>query len=152
MIRWHILLIMLLPILANAAIEDRQFDTLEHEKRYHEIIDKLRCLVCQNQNLADSNAELAKDLRDKTYTMIVAGNTNSEITDYMVARYGDFVLYEPPVNTRTILLWLAPLIFFLFGAGFFIAFSRRQRHTATPEVSAANLEKAQRLLDSEEKQ
>ena len=100
-----------LSLPAQAAIESYNFDTAEQEEAYNKLIFELRCLVCQNQNLADSNAELAQDLRREVYKMISSGQSENEVVDFMVARYGDFVLYRPPMNTSTALLWVGP-----FGA------------------------------------
>ncbi len=86
------------------------FDKPEYKERYYNLLEVLRCLVCQNQNLADSDAHLAQDLRDQTYDMVNNGATEQEVRDYMVARYGDFVLYEPPVKSSTLLLWFGPFI------------------------------------------
>ena len=88
------------------------------EKRLLELSNELRCLVCQNQTIADSNAELAVDLRREIRGMIQAGKTNPEIIDFMVVRYGDFVLYRPPVKGITLLLWGGPIALMLIG--FFI--------------------------------
>lgn len=96
--------------------EPMVFDTPEQEERYKALTFELRCTVCQNQNLADSDATLAHDLKRKVHEMIMAGNTDEEIKTYMVERYGDFVLYRPPVQQNTYLLWLAPLIMLLGGA------------------------------------
>jgi len=88
------------------------------QARYRLLINEIRCLVCQNQSIADSNAPLAADLRREVREMITGGSTDKEITTFLVARYGDFVLYRPPLNARTWVLWGAPL--FLLGVGFFI--------------------------------
>ena len=85
------------------------------EKRLQELSSELRCLVCQNQTIADSNAELAQDLRREIRGMIQAGQTNQQIIDFMVTRYGDFVLYRPPVKGITLLLWGGPVGLLLFG-------------------------------------
>jgi len=99
-----------------AAIETYQFDNVEQEEAYKELIFELRCLVCQNQNLADSNAELAQDLRQQVYEMLTKQNAGKdEIVDYMVARYGEFVMYKPPVEPNTYLLWVGPFLFLLIG-------------------------------------
>jgi len=95
---------------ANAAIEAVQFEQPEMMQRYRTIIAELRCLVCQNQNLADSNAALAKDLRRKTEEMLKAGNTDQEIYAFMRDRYGDFVLYRPPLNWSTAIIWIGPFL------------------------------------------
>ena len=81
-----------------------QFDSPQQEQRYKGLVEELRCMVCQNQNLADSNAGLAQDLRDRTYEMVLEGKSDQDIIDYMVNRYGEFVLYRPPLKTTTILL------------------------------------------------
>ena len=111
---------------AMAAIEVHNFKSPENEARYQHLIDELRCLVCQNQNIADSNAGLAYDLRQKVYEMIQAGNSDTEILNYMVERYGDFVLYRPPVKGYTLLLWFGPFIL-LFGAVVLLIRFARQR-------------------------
>lgn len=92
------------------------FDTPQQLQRYERLIHELRCLVCQNQTIADSNADLAKDLRRQTRDMILAGRTDAEIQQFMTDRYGDFVLYNPPVKPETYLLWGAPVILLLIGA------------------------------------
>jgi cytochrome c-type biogenesis protein CcmH len=137
----------LVPQLCFAAIESREFSDPQHEARYFNLIDKLRCLVCQNQNLADSNAELAKDLRDKTYEMIVSGRTDEEITDFMVGRYGEFVLYEPPLNIHTLLLWFAPAILLLIGVATFIGVTRKKKKNNLEPVDADELARARELLE-----
>lgn len=83
--------------------------------RFHHLLKELRCLVCQNQDLADSNASLAKDLRGQVYDMLKEGKSDREIRAYLTTRYGDFILFEPPVKSLTLLLWLGPALFLLFG-------------------------------------
>ncbi|WEJ62220.1 cytochrome c-type biogenesis protein [Thiomicrorhabdus lithotrophica] len=103
----------------NASIETYSFETAQQEKDYNVLIDELRCLVCQNQNLADSNAELAQDLRRQVHTMLVTEKKDKDsVVEFMVERYGDFVLYNPPVKSQTLLLWAGPFIFLLLGIGF----------------------------------
>lgn len=96
-----------------AVIEAVEFDDPSHEVRYRSLIEELRCLVCQNQNLAGSDAPLAKDLREITANMLKSGASDKEIKTFMRERYGDFVLYEPPFNTATAFLWLGPFILLL---------------------------------------
>ncbi len=128
-----------------AAIETYQFSNAEDEIRYQKMIAELRCLVCQNQNLADSNAELAQDLRAKTFEMINAGASNNEIAEFMVARYGDFVLYRPPLKGQTLLLWIGPFGILLIAlVVFFITIRRSQSKTKLPTAARA---KAASLLD-----
>ena len=130
---------------AQAAIETYEFSEPVHESRYHDMIAQLRCLVCQNQNLADSNADLAKDLRARTYQMINRGATDEQIADFMIARYGDFVLYRPPLRLRTILLWLGPFAILLIALGIFFFTVRKSR--APQVMSEARRETAARFLD-----
>ncbi|MEX2352637.1 MAG: cytochrome c-type biogenesis protein, partial [Gammaproteobacteria bacterium] len=82
-----------------------EFDDPQQQQRYQSMLAEIRCLVCQNQSLADSNADLAQDLRNEVHRMVAAGDSNQEIIDYLVTRYGDFVLYRPPLKTTTLLLW-----------------------------------------------
>ncbi len=96
--------------------EPMVFENQQQEDRFNQLTQELRCLVCQNQNLADSDAQLAHDLRAEVHEMLMAGKSNDEIKLFMVERYGDFVLYRPPVQQNTYLLWLAPLGLLLIGA------------------------------------
>jgi cytochrome c-type biogenesis protein CcmH len=96
--------------------EPLKFENKQQEERFNHLTRELRCLVCQNQNLADSDAQLAHDLRTEVHEMLLAGKSDDEIKQYMVDRYGDFVLYRPPVQENTVLLWLAPIILLLGGA------------------------------------
>ncbi|CAM2791754.1 cytochrome c-type biogenesis protein CcmH [Legionella steigerwaltii] len=90
-------------------------DSAQKEAQFNHLLKDLRCLVCQNQDLADSNAELAKDLRAQVYQMVKAGKSDTEISDYLTARYGDFILFNPPVKAVTFLLWFGPVLFLLLG-------------------------------------
>jgi len=92
------------------------FASQQQQERFNKLTEELRCLVCQNQNLADSDAPLAHDLRREVHEMVLAGRTNEQIKQFLVTRYGDFVLYRPPVQKNTYLLWLAPLGLLLVGA------------------------------------
>ena len=92
------------------------FENQQQEDRFNQLTQELRCLVCQNQNLADSDATLAHDLRREVHEMLLTGQSNEQIKQFMVQRYGDFVLYRPPVQKNTYLLWLAPLAMLLGGA------------------------------------
>lgn len=85
------------------------------QSQFDHLLKELRCLVCQNQDLADSNAELAKDLRGQVYTMVKDNKSDSEIINYLSARYGDFILFKPPVKSITLLLWYGPFLFLLMG-------------------------------------
>ena len=155
-IRLYKRLILLLVLLAGspamAAIETYEFDTHEQEALFKKMTVELRCLVCQNQNLADSNAELAVDLREKTYEMVKAGKSEADIIEYMVDRYGDFVLYRPPVKSSTLFLWLGPLLFLAIAIIVAIRFIRsRQAVGADPELTDEQLQVARDLLNKENK-
>ena len=102
--------------LSVLAQEPMVFEDQEQQERFNQLTQELRCLVCQNQNLADSDAQLAHDLRSEVHEMLQTGKSNDEIKQFMVERYGDFVLYRPPVQTNTYLLWLGPLVLLLIGA------------------------------------
>lgn len=93
---------------ARAAIDTYEFRDEAERERFRVLTEELRCPKCQNQNIADSNAPIATDLRREIYRMLEAGKSNDEIVDFLVARYGDFVRYKPPVNGRTLLLWYGP--------------------------------------------
>lgn len=114
----------------------------EQRARYQRLSEELRCLVCQNQTLADSNADLAADLRRQVETMILAGRSDDEIKRFMVERYGDFVLYRPPMQGNTWVLWLGPFALLVVGALVGWRVQRRAR-----KVDAPDLERARRLLD-----
>ncbi len=109
------------------AIEVYDFQTKEQETLYQELTKELRCLVCQNQNLADSDAGLAKDLKDQVAEFVIAGQDAQTIKQYMVERYGDFVTYDPPLNASTLFLWFSPLLVFLIG-GIVLFINIRKKH------------------------
>lgn len=109
------LVLLFSPAITSAAIEVHSFASEQTEEDYKQLVAELRCTVCQNQNLAGSNAELAGDLRNLVYKMLNEGKSKREILDFMVARYGDFVLYRPPLDKATIFLWGGPAIIALLG-------------------------------------
>jgi len=121
-------------------LETYQFDDPNKEALFRELINELRCPKCQNQSIADSDAPLAKDLRDRTYLMVQQGATKQEVVDYMVARYGDFAYYRPPVRLSTLVLWLGPVLVVLIGALVIIVRVRQQRHE---EVELSDHEREQ---------
>ncbi|GDX85301.1 cystathionine gamma-synthase [Methylococcaceae bacterium] len=125
-----VLALFLLSQSVHAEIEVYQFANPELELRYQTLTEELRCLVCQNQNIADSHAELAQDLRRKVYEKLNSGESNSQIIDYMTERYGDFVLYRPPFNAKTLILWIAPVLTLLIGGiGFWSLLKRHETNT-----------------------
>ncbi|WOQ14533.1 cytochrome c-type biogenesis protein [Aeromonas media] len=139
---------------ASAAIDVYTFDSDAQEQTFRELTKELRCPKCQNQDIADSNAGLAKDLRDKTYQMVREGKEKQEVVDYMVARYGNFILYDPPLMASTLILWLGPLLVIVIGATTVVVRSRRAP-AATKRMDNALSEEERRrlaeLLKEEEK-
>jgi cytochrome c-type biogenesis protein CcmH len=122
----------------------------EAEARLMELSAELRCLVCQNQTIADSNAGLAVDLRNEIREKIQAGMSDAEIKDFMVARYGDFVLYRPPVKTTTLVLWAGPFLLLAAGGGIlFFNLKRRRQRRADPELSGDEQALAESLLQTD---
>ena len=116
------------------------------EKRVQQLSHELRCLVCQNQTLADSNAPLAVDLRNQVREQLKSGKSERDVIDFLVARYGDFVLYRPPLKASTVLLWAGPFILLAFGLSLLFLRMRRKA-PPTPELSDAERERAAKLLE-----
>ena len=141
------LFLLMFSLQLSAAEVILDFDSPKQEQRYKSLIDELRCMVCQNQNLADSNAELAEDLRDRTYDMIRTGASDDEIIDYMVERYGDFVLYRPPVKTSTLLLWYGPALLLLIAVYAVWRHTRRKSQLSPTQISDSQRKKIRQLLD-----
>ncbi len=148
-----LLLGLLLPLASPAKEAPPVGDDPVIERRMSVLAQELRCLVCQNQTIADSQADLAGDLREEIRQLMRQGKTDQEVKDYMVARYGDFVLYRPPLKTSTVLLWFGPALLLLGGlAGLYLAIRRRRRLADGEELGAEAHQRAQQLLaeDSEE--
>ena len=117
------------------------------ETRIRALEEKLRCLVCQNQSLADSPSELATDLRRQVREQVGAGRSDEQIVDFMVQRYGDFVLYEPPFKASTVLLWIGPFILLAGALAFLVLTLRRRRDApAEPGLDAAERHLVERVL------
>jgi cytochrome c-type biogenesis protein CcmH len=133
---------------AGVTLEAFKFDSKAEELHFKKLIEELRCLVCQNQSLADSDAELAHDLRAEVYDMIQAGNSDEEIVTFLVTRYGDFVLYNPPVKPSTYLIWFGPFVLLLLAAFILLRSIRRQQKVPAAEISAANRERLNALMGS----
>jgi cytochrome c-type biogenesis protein CcmH len=130
----------------HAALNTYQFDDPVKKERFDELINELRCTVCQNQTIADSNADLAKDLRDKVYKMVQEGKTEQQIKDFMVARFTDFVLYNPPVKKSTYLLWTGPFILLGLGIIFLITYIRKRTQAPQVEIDEHQHQRVQALL------
>lgn len=123
--------------------------TAEQQARYRTLIHELRCLVCQNQTIADSNADLARDLRAQVHARILAGESDSQIREYVTDRYGDFVLYKPPLNARTLALWIGPFLLALVAVFGVVRMLRRSQPEAGSAEPAPDRERLKQLLDEE---
>ena len=141
-------LLLLWSTCVMAGVEVHKFENPEQEQQYKRLVTELRCLVCQNQNLADSNAELAQDLRQEVYEMIQNGATDQEIISFMVARYGDFVLYRPPFKTTTAFLWIGPFIILVAGFVILLLFIRKRRQSVALELDESQQARARQLLNN----
>jgi cytochrome c-type biogenesis protein CcmH len=145
------LLATLVVVFASAALaltpQTEGVLTPEQDARYRTLIHELRCLVCQNQTIADSNADLAADLRRQVHELIAQGKTDDEIRAYVTERFGDFVLYKPPVNARTVALWVGPFLLMLGGVFIVLRILRRPR--AASAAPGADRERLKNLLDEE---
>ena len=136
---------LLLAAAASAVIETYEFSTPELQERYQLLSAELRCPKCQNQNIADSNAPIAQDLRRLLYEQLEEGASNDEILDYMVSRYGEFVRYRPAFDRSTAVLWLAPVLLFLAAiVVLFLSLRRRQGESAASQAKLSD-EEQQRL-------
>jgi len=124
-------LLMALTSAAFAAINAYEFDDPAQEQRFRTLIAELRCPKCQNQNIADSNAPLSQDLRQRVFEMLQQGHSNTDIINFMVARYGDFITYRPPLKPLTWLLWFGPFTLMAIVAGLLFVWLRRQRNRPT---------------------
>ncbi|MEX2366696.1 MAG: cytochrome c-type biogenesis protein, partial [Pseudohongiellaceae bacterium] len=128
-----LMLAWLTPVVA--AINEYEFDNETQEQRFKKLTAEMRCPMCLNSNLAGSDAPIARDLTQEIYEQVMAGRSDEQIEEFMQARYGDFILYRPPLNTGTFLLWFGPLILLL--GGFFIA--RRMMKNSNVQVETGSL-------------
>ncbi|WP_189386560.1 cytochrome c-type biogenesis protein [Bacterioplanes sanyensis] len=132
------------PLAALAIVDGHKYPFEDQEKaeRFRQLAENLRCPKCQNQNLADSNAPVAVDLRDKVYELLQEDQSDEQIVDYLVARYGDFVRYNPPFRMDTLLLWIGPALALLLGIGLLVLIWRSQNSAPKPlsEAEKARLE------------
>jgi cytochrome c-type biogenesis protein CcmH len=146
------LFLSLIAITSHAVIDGHKypFDNSIDKGRFEILAEELRCPKCQNQNLADSNAPVAADLRDKVYELMIEGQSDDEIVDYLVARYGDFVRYNPPVQKNTYFLWFGPVVMVLIGLIVIISLTRggkksqplsEEENVKLAELKAARSEK-----------
>jgi len=134
------------PLPAAVTLESFTFPTPAEEQHFKDVIGQLRCLVCQNETLADSDADLAHDLRAEVYEMMKSGKSDKEVIDFLVNRYGDFVLYNPPVKPSTYLIWYGPFVLLAIAVLLLIRAVGRQRQVEQPEISAEERKRLERLL------
>jgi cytochrome c-type biogenesis protein CcmH len=132
--------------LAVHAIDALPFENPQQEQRFLDLTKELRCMVCQNESLADSGAELAADLRRQIFEQMQAGKSDAEIKDWLTARYGQFVLYDPPLAPRTWLLWFGPFVALAIGGGVVVAIVRRRSRA----VAVARDPAAAPIIDEED--
>ena len=138
------LLLLLIQATFAESIEAKDFKSLDQESRYQALIENIRCPVCQGQSIGGSNSSLAKDLREQVRQMIISNKSNKEIYQFMVDRYGDFVVFNPPISWKTYLLWFAPLVFLIFCMIYLIRSTRAKDEIVA--YSSVDIEKAKRLL------
>ncbi|HHE9972989.1 TPA: cytochrome c-type biogenesis protein [Haemophilus influenzae] len=117
---WLFLTALLFSTVAFSAIDALNFSSPQQESDYHQLTQSLRCPQCQNNNIADSNATIAVDMRGKVFELLQEGKSKNDVVDYMVARYGNFVTYDPPITASTLVLWIAPLLLVLLGVVFLL--------------------------------
>lgn len=140
-----LVLLLALGGIAQAAIDTYEFASEAERARYRQLTEELRCPKCQNQNIADSDAPIAMDLRAEIYRMLEAGDSNARIIDYLVARYGDFVLYKPPVTRRTLLLWYGPAALLVGGFVLLGVIVLRRRKAGVEVSTGLSSDEQQRL-------
>ena len=150
-----VLMTLMLSFSVAAAIDVYDFETEEQEALFRTLTAELRCPKCQNNNLADSNASIAKDMRQKTYNMVIEGQNEDQIITYWIDRFGNFVLYKPPVTLGTAILWVGPGLFVLFGGLIIVRNSRRKGSVETDdsddELTGAEKDRLAKILKDSEK-
>ena len=138
------------PVGARADDTPMEFTDAAQEQSYLELLSELRCLVCQNQSLAESHADLAQDLREEIYARLRQGQDKQQVIDYLVARYGDFVRYQPPLKTSTLLLWFGPFLLLAVAALVLIRNSRARR--SDPSLTTGEQARVRALLGDSERE
>lgn len=140
-----VLIALLFSFTVSAAIDTFTFKDEAQEQQFRQLTEQLRCPKCQNNSIADSNAMIASDMRLKVYELMQEGKSKQQIVDYMVARYGNFVTYEPPVTPMTLILWVLPVLFIVGGAGVIVMRSRKRRvYVSSLRQEGASHETAQK--------
>ena len=143
----YLSVLLMVPLVAYAAIDAYDFaGDMEKERRFKHLIEELRCPKCQNQNIADSSAPLAKDLKNRVYKLMLEGRSNAEITQYLVDRYGDFVSYRPPLKPSTWFLWFAPVFVLVVALIVIVVRVTRRAKQATGQSEGVDKLRVQALL------
>ncbi|GEK10860.1 cytochrome c-type biogenesis protein CcmH [Pseudoalteromonas sp. McH1-7] len=149
--KYLILIVFMFVGFASEAAEDKyNFATPERAQTFRELTHELRCPKCQNQNIADSDAVVAKDLRDKVITLVNEGKSKQDVIDYMIDRYGYFVHYQPPVTPATIVLWVLPVVIIVLGFGFIVF--RQKRAAKKQDWNATDEQKLAELINQYQRQ
>jgi len=139
-----VLTLLLIQVAFAESIEAKDFETLDQENRYTVLIDNIRCPVCQGQSIGGSNSDLASDLREKVREMILNNKSDKEIYLFMVERYGDFVVFKPPINFKTYLLWFAPFLFLVLCFIYLFRLTRNKYDYISN--SSSEIERAKKIL------
>lgn len=152
MIRWLVgIVLLVVSALAMAAIDTYQFESEAQRQRFYELSGELRCPKCQNQNIADSNAPIATDMRREVHRLLQEGQSDEAIIDFMVSRYGDFVRYRPGLTSQTMVLWFAPVLFLVVGIAVLLVLVRRRRRVPGAQNRHLSEDEQQQLRDLLEK-
>ena len=151
---WHVALLLLALLLSSASFAQvatsaapLQFADQAEAERFHDLVAELRCVMCQNQTLADSNAQIAQDLRREVLTLMREGKSDTEVKQFLVARYGEFVLLEPRISGRTIALWAAPGLVLVLGLLGIVLWMRRRAPSVPLPLSAEEKQRLSKLTD-----
>ncbi|THA09798.1 cytochrome c-type biogenesis protein [Rodentibacter pneumotropicus] len=144
---------LLFSSVAFSAIDAMNFGSQQQESDYHRLTQSLRCPQCQNNNIADSNATIAVDMRNKVFELLQEGKSKNDVVEYMVARYGNFVTYDPPMTASTLILWIAPLFLILFGIFFLLQRKPKKQSTVKNDAVLTEEENARlaELLNQKDK-
>jgi cytochrome c-type biogenesis protein CcmH len=144
------LLLILVSLNSHAAIDVHEFDTESQRERYNVLVDELRCPKCQNQNLEGSNSQIATDLRRELHRLLSEGKTDREIKDFMVARYGEFVLYKPRLQTNTLALWFMPVLMLFIGAIILLSIIRQRKKAKLQTMTSDERSQLDSLLNDKD--
>ena len=136
-------------VFAWASIDVLNFTSLDQEKEYQQLTQELRCPQCQNNNIADSNATIAVDMRAKVFELLQEGKSKQQVVDYMVQRYGNFVTYDPPLTAATIMLWVLPLLLVLFGIALVLRRRPKIHNVMQNQEQNVSVEQMESLTDAE---